>query len=63
MKILNVKLKIKYIKKNLKGTPRKVMDCSIANRLGWKPQTSIDQGLNLSIKDFIKKYKKYTKTS
>ena len=39
------------------------MDCSIANRLGWKPQTSIDQGLNLSIKDFIKKYKKYTKTS
>ena len=63
MKIMNVKLKIKYIKKNLKGTPRKVMDCSIANRLGWKPQTSIDQGLNLSIKDFIKKYKKYTKTS
>ena len=32
MKILNVKLKIKYIKK-FKGTPRKVMDCSIANRL------------------------------
>ena len=63
MKILNVNLKIKYIKKNLKGTPRKVMDCSIANRLGWKPKTSIDKGLNLSIKDFIKKYKKYTKTS
>jgi len=63
MKIMNVKLKIKYIKKNLKGTPRKVMDCSIANRLGWKPKTSIDKGLNLSIKDFIKKYKQYTKTS
>ncbi len=63
MKILNVNLKIKYIKKNLKGTPRKVMDCSIANRLGWKPKTSIDKGLNLSIKDFIKKYKQYTKTS
>ena len=63
MKILNVNLKIKYIKKNLKGTPRKVMDCSIANRLGWKPKTSIDKGLNLSIKDFIKKYNEYTKTS
>ena len=60
MKILRVKLKIKYIKKNLKGTPRKKLDCSIANQLGWKPKINIDKALNLAIKDFIKNYKKYT---
>jgi len=59
MKILKVKLKIKYIKKNLKGTPRKLLDCSIANELGWKPKVNIDKGLNLAMKDFIKNYKQY----
>jgi len=59
MKILKVKLKIKYIKKNLKGTPRKLLDCSIANELGWKPKVNIDKGLNLTMKDFIKNYKQY----
>ncbi len=61
MKILRVKLKIKYIKKNLKGTPRKILDCSIANKLGWKPKVNIDKGLNLAMTDFIKNYKQYTK--
>ena len=61
MKILDIKLKIKYIQKNLKGTPRKILDCSIANNLGWKPKITLDQGLDLSIKDFIKNYKQYTK--
>ena len=61
MKILRVKLHIKYIKKNLKGTPRKILDCTIAKELGWKPKINIDQGLNLAIKDFINNYKQYTK--
>ena len=61
MKILKVKLKIKYIKKNLKGTPRKLLDCSIAKKLGWEAKIKIDQGLELSIKDFIENYKKYSK--
>ena len=61
MKILDIKLKIKYIQKKLKGTPRKILDCSIANNLGWKPKITLDQGLDLSIKDFIKNYKQYTK--
>ena len=61
MKILKVNLKIKYIKKNLKGTPRKLLDCSIAKKLGWEAKIKIDQGLELSIKDFIENYKKYSK--
>mgnify|MGYP003686592545 CR=1 FL=1 len=61
MKIFNIKLKIKYIKKDLKGTPRKLLDCSIAKKLGWVAKVKIDHGLELSIKDFIKDYKKYSK--
>tara|TARA_B100000686_G_C16654715_1_gene897471 strand:- start:209 stop:1153 length:945 start_codon:yes stop_codon:yes gene_type:complete len=61
MKILDIKLKIKYINKNLKGTPRKKLDCSLATNLGWRPKIKIDKGLELSIKDFIENYKQYTK--
>ena len=61
MKIFNIKLKIKYIKKDLKGTPRKLLDCSIAKKLGWVAKVKIDHGLELSIKDFIKDYKRYSK--
>tara|TARA_B100001027_G_C16131627_1_gene269501 strand:- start:237 stop:695 length:459 start_codon:yes stop_codon:yes gene_type:complete len=60
MKILNVKLNINYIKKNLKGTPRKKLDCSLAKSLGWKSKIKINDGLNSTIQDFIKNYKNYT---
>ena len=38
MKILNCSLKIKYDKSKPDGTPRKLMDNSLAKRLGWKPK-------------------------
>ena len=59
MKIFNIKLKIKYIKKDLKGTSRKLLDCSIAKKLGWAAKVKIDHVLEVSIKDFIKNYKNY----
>ena len=59
MKIMNVKLKIKYINKSLIGTPRKVLDCSLARSYNWKPQFSIKQGLQLTINDYEKNFKKY----
>ena len=36
MNKLNVKVKIKYDKKKPNGTPRKIIDCSIAKSYGWK---------------------------
>ena len=59
MKQLNINLKIKYINKSLVGTPRKVLDCSVAKSNGWKYSTSIENGINLTIKDFIKNYHRY----
>ena len=59
MKQLNVNLKIRYIKKSLIGTPRKIMDCSLAKKLGWKYKIKIDQGIKLCLNDFVKNYNKY----
>ncbi len=34
------------------GTPKKQLDISKIIRLGWKPKTSFDEGLNLTIKNY-----------
>ena len=34
------------------GTPKKQLDISKIMRLGWKPKTSLDEGLNLTIKNY-----------
>lgn len=38
------------------GTPRKLMDSTRLNALGWKPQVGLDAGLQAAYKDFLKKY-------
>ncbi len=38
------------------GTPRKLMDSSRLNALGWKAQVGLDAGLHAAYKDFLKKY-------
>jgi len=38
------------------GTPRKLMDSSRLNALGWKPQVGLDAGLQAAYRDFLKKY-------
>ena len=58
MKHLSVKLKIKYEKKNLDGTPRKLLDIALAKKYGWKPKTSLSTGLSHTINDYFKKYLK-----
>jgi|TARA_Y100000294_G_scaffold88151_1_gene82300 GDP-L-fucose synthase len=59
MKILNLNLKIKYINKKLTGTPRKVLDCSLAKSYKWKSKIKIEDGLKTTIKDFKKNFKTY----
>ena len=59
MNKLNIKLKINYVNRNLNGTPRKILDCSLARRFGWKSSYSLDEGLQITISDFIKNFNKY----
>lgn len=59
MNKLNIKLKINYVNRNLNGTPRKILDCSLARRFGWKSLYSLDEGLQITISDFIKNFNKY----
>jgi GDP-L-fucose synthase len=59
MKEFNVNLEIKYINKKLVGTPRKILDCSIAKKMGWKPSISIFKGIKKTVEDFKKNYNIY----
>jgi len=54
MKKLNCNLKIKFDKKKPNGTPRKILDCSIAKKYGWKPKFSLEKGFFLTYKSFVK---------
>jgi GDP-L-fucose synthase len=36
----------------LDGTPRKLLDCSIINGLGWSPEISLTYGIKMTIKEF-----------
>lgn len=54
---MNIKAEIKYIRKNLDGTPRKILDCSIARSYKWKNKTSFEKGIKLTIEDFKKNQK------
>ena len=55
MKKLNVRMKITYDKKKPNGTPRKIVDTSLAMKYGWKSKFNLDNGFNLTFKDFLKK--------
>ena len=55
IKKFNTKLKIKFDKSKKDGMKRKILDCSIANKYGWKPKYSLDYGFEKTYKDFLKK--------
>lgn len=38
------------------GTPRKLMDVSKINALGWIPKINLEQGISLAYHDFLKKH-------
>jgi GDP-L-fucose synthase len=55
MKHFGVKLKIIHQKNKLIGTPRKLLDVSLAKKYGWKYKTSLKKGLSITIEDYLKK--------
>jgi GDP-L-fucose synthase len=59
MKILNCNFKIKYDKSKPDGTPRKLMDISLARKLGWKPKYRLIDALKKTVKDFEKNHEIY----
>ena len=54
-KIIGVKLHIKYVNKNLTGTPRKILDISLAKKYGWRPNTNLIRDLKYTYKVFLQK--------
>ena len=52
---LNAKLKIKFDQTKPNGTPRKIVDNTIARKYGWKPKIEFKNGLKLTYKDFLNK--------
>ena len=52
---LNLKMKIKFDNRYPDGTPRKVLDTSLAKKNGWVSKTDLETGFNKTYKEFIKK--------
>ena len=55
--IVNPKARIKFNTSFPDGTPRKFLNCQIMTKLGWKPKTSLKNGLIKTYKWYIKNYK------
>jgi GDP-L-fucose synthase len=53
-KILGIKISISYINKNLKGTPRKLLNLSTAKKYGWKTKTNIKKGISKTYESYLK---------
>jgi GDP-L-fucose synthase len=53
----NKKIKIKYDKSKPNGTPRKVMDVSLARKYGWKSKIDLKEAIRLTYRDFLSKKK------
>ena len=54
MKKLKFDGKIKYDHKMPNGTPRKILNCNLAKKYGWKSKIKLDEGLKLTL-DYLKK--------
>lgn len=53
--IIGVKLYIKYVNKNLIGTPRKILDTSLAKKYGWSSNTNLIRDLKYTYKAFLQR--------
>ncbi|MBQ3652889.1 MAG: GDP-L-fucose synthase, partial [Synergistaceae bacterium] len=47
--------KILWDKSKPNGTPRKVLDVSKAEKLGWKYKTSLREGIKMAYADYLTK--------
>lgn len=54
---LGVKIKINYDKNKPNGTPRKVLNSSVARKYGWRPKYYLEKGFMITYKDYLNKIK------
>ena len=54
----NLSFKIKYDLSKPNGTPRKLLDVSLAKKYGWTKKTELTKAIKYTYEDFIKKIKK-----
>lgn len=54
LKRISLNVKIKKDRSKPDGTPRKLLDCSIANKYGWKSKISLEQGFDFTYSEYIK---------
>jgi len=52
------KLFIKFDKSKPDGTPRKIVDSTVAKKYGWRSIVSLNKGFDLTYKDFLNNLKK-----
>ena len=55
-KKLRKQLLIQYDKTKPDGTPRKLLDISLAKKYNWKPKFDLMEALRTTVKDFEKNY-------
>ena len=58
LKKINFKCKIILDKSQPDGTPRKIIDNSIALSYGWKPKITLDKGFELTLKSYLSEFNK-----
>ena len=56
-KIIEFKGEIDFDVNRPNGTPRKIMDSTTINQLGWSPKVSLIDGIKMTYQDFLKSYK------
>ena len=55
IKKLRAKLQIRFDNKKPDGTPRKLLDISLAKKYGWYPKISLSEGFDITYRNFLKK--------
>jgi GDP-L-fucose synthase len=55
IKKLKLDLKIQFDRSKPDGTPRKIIDSSLARKYGWKPNVSLKEGFKKTYADYLKK--------
>ena len=59
IKSLNLNIKIKFDKSKPDGTPRKLLDISLAKKYGWFPKISLKEGFIKTYKSFASSINRY----